>query len=289
MGYPPKFSDQEFLKLYQSGITDREMAMRFGVTQDAVSKRRRRKFKLPPNRKYKPWTQKEEQVIVKMRKKGFSISVIAKQLKRGRDAVWVRWKKLGRPQEDIKLNLSERQLGWLEGLIDGEGCLSISKLKSYKQTWTLTVHISNTNRQIIEKIKKVIGYGTITTNISKNKSHKPVWVYYLPRKVIKPLLSRLHLIVKEKQRELILEAAKLLDYKRGKGHCKDIDRKLEKICKKIRILNRRGKNQSAVPFSDFGQTDERRPPLRPRKVLRSQGRQDTQRDRQKQTLLHGTR
>jgi hypothetical protein len=246
MPYPPKFTDSQFLELYRRGLSDKEIARSLGVTPDAVSARRRRKFKLPPNRVYRPWTPEEEQTLIKMREKGFSFEAIAKRLKRCRDAVWLRCNKLGRPREIIKLNLSERQLGWLEGLIDGEGCLSMSKLKFYKQRWTLTVYISNTNRRLLEEVRRTIGYGTITKHISQNKPFKPVFAYHLPRKVMGLLLSKLKLIAKEKQRILLLEADKLLAYKRGKKHCQAIDKKLDRICEKIHVLNQRGVGTSTT-------------------------------------------
>jgi len=63
-------------------------------------------------------------------------------------------------------------LGYVVGLLEGEGCISfnhgVRKGKSAREYYTVQIIIGNTNKQLLEAIKKITGIG----NIRKKEKHE---------------------------------------------------------------------------------------------------------------------
>jgi hypothetical protein len=141
--------------------------------------------------------------------------------------------------------LSEYIKGYLAGIIDGEACISLYKVK-YKGTprgftWRSSVQISNTNLELIEAIKDICGGGNIVTTEDKRGiwNRKTIHVYNMPVKVQREITPQLILIVKKRHKELLLEALSIL---RQGGHrlTYDEERRLEEIYQEFKVLNKRG-------------------------------------------------
>lgn len=140
---------------------------------------------------------------------------------------------------DVK-KFSEYERGFLEGVIDSDGCLHFAKYKRSMRPrgfqWSARLLIGNTNRSLLEKIQKIVGFGHIH-KIPVKKGKQP-YVYQLGSKPLLNLLLQIRLTVKEKQRLLFIEAIRLLSEHRH--HHTPHDDRLQEIYLEMRNLNRRG-------------------------------------------------
>jgi hypothetical protein len=155
---------------------------------------------------------------------------------------------------EFEYNLSERDKGWLEGIIDGEGCLSLRKRNRKKQKnfqWQIIFSISNTDLRVCEKIKKLftnenyIG-GSIYQYQPKNKNSKMINIFNVKIYAMKKMLPLLKLISKDRQRQIFIEVLNILENSRINtvGYYrrpKEIDNKIENLYKEIIMLNKKGK------------------------------------------------
>lgn len=167
------------------------------------------------------------------------------------------------------LKLSEFEKGWLSGLIDGEGTLTIHYIKrNNKKGWKLSdtysthVSISNTNLILLKKVQEVCRGGTIfmlSRNLKikySNHNWKDSYVYNMPLYVQRIVLPQLKLIVKEKQYDVFKQLWSIKDnyckfkYSNkssigdrvgGKIRPNIITKKLGKLKEDINILNKRGR------------------------------------------------
>ncbi|MCD6399267.1 LAGLIDADG family homing endonuclease, partial [candidate division WOR-3 bacterium] len=114
----------------------------------------------------------------------------------------------------------ENKYSYLAGLLDGEGWLGITKVKSrYKRgsgyTYKARIVIANCNLSLLEEIKKEFG-----GYIAKTKKGKPNWSqgYRLHMRDIGKWLPKVipYLIGKKKKAILLLEACKLLEERKKK-------------------------------------------------------------------------
>jgi len=138
----------------------------------------------------------------------------------------------------------DRELGFLEGLIDSDGSISLSKEKRphFKAgvTYKPNIRIGNICIELLEKAHSIIGFGSI----NEHKTHKgnhPFFQLTVHSNGIRRILPHLQLIVKEKQRLLVLEACDILNKRISKGNPRtdhEISR-LEEIY--IEIKKRNGK------------------------------------------------
>jgi hypothetical protein len=94
------------------------------------------------------------------------------------------------------LFLSDYQRGYIEGLIDGEGCISRSANR-----WMLT--IKNTNVNILLKAQAIIG-GAICSHSSR-ETEKSSWGLHLRHSALLALLPQITLIEKESRRQECLK------------------------------------------------------------------------------------
>ncbi|RLB77416.1 MAG: hypothetical protein DRH24_16260 [Deltaproteobacteria bacterium] len=142
---------------------------------------------------------------------------------------------------------------WLAGIIDCEGGLWIEKFKvpwrrgiAYKPL----LSISNTNRQFLQTIKRVIGHGYIRELPHRNDNWKEQYELCVTANGIRNIVPNIlpFLVIKRQQALLIIEAVELTG-KIGKTppHLRTVERlqpyynKLEEIYLKIKELNRRGR------------------------------------------------
>lgn len=93
--------------------------------------------------------------------------------------------------------LSERERGWVEGIVDGEGCLLLNGKGMAPQ-----LHVSNADLNILHKLRDLVGTGII---FPANRS----WVYLVTANGLRELLPQIQLICKERQRLLILEVLRM--------------------------------------------------------------------------------
>jgi len=142
-------------------------------------------------------------------------------------------------------NLNQYEKGFLEGLIDGEGSISLAKTKTKQNTkwrtnrgfqWQPRMEIGNTNKQLLEKAQKIIREGVITKS-GKTKKGVIFWKYTASSNVLRRILPQLQLIVKERQKLYLLKALKILKMGNMPRDMDSYDGELEQIWTQIRILN----------------------------------------------------
>jgi len=105
--------------------------------------------------------------------------------------------------------LTNYEKGYLEGLIDGEGCISLTQRNSGYSVVRPEVVISNTNLKLINKVKKITG-GNISTMYHKNPKHKTCYSLKFTSKIMKEILPQLRLVIKEHKRKTILKILVIL-------------------------------------------------------------------------------
>lgn len=96
-------------------------------------------------------------------------------------------------------------IAWVAGIIEGEGCILITKYK------TVTIKVSMTDEDVIESLYEKFKIGRITTRKSVHSNWKQVWNWSVAkqRDVARFLLAITPLLY-SRRRERISEAVELL-------------------------------------------------------------------------------
>jgi len=101
--------------------------------------------------------------------------------------------------------LTEFQLGYLAGMIDGEGCLSLLTIKDKRPNKSIVYRteltIANTNKEALEQIQTWVGAGYVKT--SKRQDRKDIYLYYLTSQ------KKLLCLLKQLKDRLIIKRDKL--------------------------------------------------------------------------------
>jgi len=149
-----------------------------------------------------------------------------------------------------KFTTSERDKGYLEGILDGEGSLYITKNSKNRVTPVYQVHVivTNTDVTLLERIKEIVGGGNILPKRSQYMYYKDrvyetkdSQMYYMTREDMVRVLPDITLKVKERNRILLLDAIKLLEESKWKRH-EEVLSELEVMYLESRFLNRKGKS-----------------------------------------------
>ncbi len=151
--------------------------------------------------------------------------------------------------------LTEHDRGWLEALIDGEGSLSLVFAKqktSSRPRIDLRIDISNSDLPLIQEAHRVCGGGAIST-FQPHGNRKRTYRISFRTSIIRKILPQLELIVKRKQKQLILEAISLIEdfskkprrgFQGGKMRPLWKDQKFAEIKTELNILNWRGRTKA---------------------------------------------
>jgi hypothetical protein len=111
------------------------------------------------------------------------------------------------------IKLSEYQKGFIEGMLDGEGCISLCRPK--KKNSYLVLHpeikITNTNFEILDKIADMINNEcSIYKRKTYSKKHKPCYLLRVRSDAAYQILSQIKLVIKENKRKIMLKVFKIL-------------------------------------------------------------------------------
>jgi hypothetical protein len=142
--------------------------------------------------------------------------------------------------------LSEWQLGYLAGFLDGEGGIQITKSlrkdREYRLALHPTIYFSNTNRLVMEALKRWLNLRSMIVVRYGKRRYKSIYTLHITGiKNISSLLTKLtpYLIVKRKQAEIMLEYCKnRLSHYRGKS--RRYNRKEIRLYRTLIRLNKRG-------------------------------------------------
>lgn len=141
-----------------------------------------------------------------------------------------------------KVVLTDKQIGYFAGIIDGEGMILIKRAKENgKVYYAPYVGITNTDRGLMEKCINIFKDGRFVTKQQKrNPNHKTCYVYNIASvKGVKQILTQIvdELTVKKPMAELVLEFIKVKEEKQGFGS----DPREEGLFQKVHDLNAHGK------------------------------------------------
>jgi len=128
-------------------------------------------------------------------------------------------------------------------MIDGEGQISLHKLKrkNIKRgfEWRPYVEVAATCSDILDPLQDFLGDGHPYTRKGKG-NRKTLYAYRMNRSDMRRILPGLSLVIKERQRVLLIEALSILFGSGTKLTLKDEER-LEEIYQEIKKLNKKGR------------------------------------------------
>ena len=146
--------------------------------------------------------------------------------------------------------LSDYEKGFIEALIDSEGCLTINFLKQKTSSnfrIRCLLEITNVNLEILQKARKIIGGNIILKKLKPPR--KDVYVLHVSHNNLRKYLPLLDLIVKKRQKEIVLEVLKNLNGPygfeaagRGRKRPEWKEDLFKKFKLEIHLLNKRGRN-----------------------------------------------
>ena len=137
--------------------------------------------------------------------------------------------------------LSDYEKGFLEGIIDADGCVSLYKKRYYKDKghgsakrgWTpsIKVMIANNSIELLQKIQNIINEKGMIAEKRKKGYKKINYELRYSHDVCRWLLPQLRFIVKEERRILAL---KILSHIKGNTRGDDAyEKKLEQLVKEF--------------------------------------------------------
>lgn len=152
--------------------------------------------------------------------------------------------------------LIDKQIGYIAGIIDGEGTICLSKCvwkhrnEAYFRPF---IKIANTNLEMLTSVQKMIGCGTIVLESVKTDKWKACYTIRLSANMIRSFLPAIvdSLIIKKQQALLLIDFLKFSNRSNGRNY-KSLNRdKYNFYYEEIKRLNTRG---VVVKDSEFGET-----------------------------------
>jgi len=108
--------------------------------------------------------------------------------------------------------LTKYERGFLEGLIDGEGCLYVYRSQQQKKWkhWHVRLAISNNSKELLEKVERIVGKGSWACKNGKS------WELRYSSNTLRWLLPQLSLIVNRAKKERVLKVLEILKWGRNR-------------------------------------------------------------------------
>ena len=136
--------------------------------------------------------------------------------------------------------MQETLLAYVAGIVDGEGCIR-TNLNIKKQP-VVRVHVTNTNKLLVDTLKFYFGGYIWAENESYIENAKPRYIWEISSFAAENFLKliRPYLLLKAKQADLALELRKTMG-KRGYNEVsvETMNLRLE-LAKQIKSLNKKG-------------------------------------------------
>lgn len=158
-----------------------------------------------------------------------------------------------------KLNSIEK--AYLAGFIDGEGCISITKMKqpgAVSIAYRLTLTITQGDKKFLEQLRNLIGIGSL----HQTKKYPHIWIIQLSATSTYDLLTQLlpYLKIKNSQAYIALqlyETTKLVPKGKGKSVPMEVSELREKYYIQMRqeksngLLETRGRKRTRHELYDL--------------------------------------
>lgn len=150
-----------------------------------------------------------------------------------------------KPNSNI-FTLSQAEIGYIAGFLDGEGNISLSMSKPKKRNGYIqlrpVVAFSNTNREVIDWLSSIFGNSTIYLHGGKRGNEKNVWATRISN--LRDILAVLELLLpylKIKKRQAVLLSGYCKSRLEAIIEGKRLSSKDYNVAEKLKVLNRRGK------------------------------------------------
>ena len=145
--------------------------------------------------------------------------------------------------------MHETDYAWLAVIIDGEGSIFVSKVivpaNRRGFSYRAQLSVTNTNKELILRIKEIIGSGS-TSHIPESRNDgKDRYVYSAFSGTIRAIIPKIlpYLVAKKRHAEKVLELLTL--YSQGTKDA-DFDH-VERLYAEIKVLNAKGKLVPVMP------------------------------------------
>jgi len=152
------------------------------------------------------------------------------------------------------------EIGWLAGLIEGEGTISVELKRRGDSVYASPyLQVVNTNKEIVEKVLSIIGNSAKIYKTYHKGSKRPAWQIKIYRRSgLKKVLEMIKPHVTETTRKKIELICELIDLQdRNKRYTKEEKEKVVELVHKIQELNKKGKTPvREVKFSDNNEFKE---------------------------------
>ncbi len=98
--------------------------------------------------------------------------------------------------------MTNTEIGWLAGLVEGEGCIGIFSNGRHTKQKAVTISINMTDFDIIFRLQQITGMGNINPKPPKNPLHKPqlCWRVAKQKDVLQLLYTVWPILGERKQR-----------------------------------------------------------------------------------------
>ncbi len=154
----------------------------------------------------------------------------------------------GRHKIQTIREISNEDLAYIAGFVDGEGTISILRYnrsgnRNRRMDWRAFVGINNTNKEVLEWIRFTVGAGNINANHRKIEGYKTVWKYNLSgsNSILFSKMLLPYLKIKRTNALILIELGKTLasSYvpRRTPEHIQEVR---EKLTNQIQLINQRG-------------------------------------------------
>lgn len=181
----------------------------------------------------------EEDTYLKNEYSKTSMQEMQTKLQRTKDAIYGRAGilKLRKVPTPYNYNTDKIKLSYLAGIIDGEGSISIMKIRGF---YTLRLRVNNTNFELIDWLK--INFGGFIYLTDKNGNRNAIKTWEVTSRKAATLLKEIQplLIVKKEQAKIALSFQSTVTSVLGTNLAEEIKTEREEYRKQIMILNTKG-------------------------------------------------
>ena len=189
------------------------------------------------------WTQEENDYLTRHYPSMETLD-IANHLGRSQKAIHLHAHQRGIKKLTLKtiedIELTDAEAGYIAGCLDCDGCIGLWGKKGTTKYDPCVVFYNN-NKDLVDKLKQMIGFGSIYPTTHKNRNHKTGWTYKISNTQTYPLLKRLlpYLVRKRKQANLIHQFYEL---RWSKEYNASYGKEEREMIEKIKLLNQGGRN-----------------------------------------------
>lgn len=125
-------------------------------------------------------------------------------------AHYQRWQKYGNPNASLRrrrnhagaVRAVKRDLRWLAGLLEGEGCFSAPKSRG----WSPSIQLCMTDRDVVERAAGMMGASVYSYSTKGRPNEKPTWRFNLSGQMAAQWMMTLYVLMGSRRQKAIERA-----------------------------------------------------------------------------------